>query len=479
MVLVFTLPLYPMEDNIKKLFEEWAGEAVVEMHALAANGSNRQYWRLSGATHRCIATFNNDVAENEAFFSFTKALYTHGILVPEVYLIGSDRRIYLQQDLGDETLYSHLYDKKRKGAGFDLEMLQLYKQALGDLARMQVAGRDFDYQKAYPRTDFDAQSIMWDLNYFKYYFLKMRYIPFDENLLEQDFHCLTDYLLEADCKFFMYRDFQSRNIMLCDGKLYYIDYQGGRRGAAQYDVASLLYSAKSDLPERVRQELLDYYITCLAELFPIDKDGFRHHLYGYVLIRILQTLGAYGYRGLFERKDYFLSSIPLALKNLRSVVENHPLPIHIPHLRHVLQLMIESDEVLTPQPTGGLTVTVASFSYKNGIPRDPSGNGGGFVFDCRALPNPGRSPEYRQLTGRDRPVIKFLEGDRAVEQFLTEAERLVGASIVRYMERNFTNLMVCFGCTGGRHRSVYCAERVASWIKETYDCHVVINHTEG
>ena len=467
-----------MEEILKKLFEEWAGEGLAEMHALAANGSNRRYWRMTGPTHRCIAAFNDDVAENEAFFCYSNALRAQGVAVPELYAVSHDRRCYLQQDLGDVTLYSYLYDKKRKGGGFDGEALQLYRLVLGDLAHMQVAGRGFDFSKAYPRMAFDAQSIQWDLNYFKYYFLKMRYIPFDEGLLEQDFHTLTDYLLGTDCGFFMYRDFQSRNIMLYDGKPYYIDYQGGRRGAAQYDVASLLYSAKSDLPERVREELLEYYIDCLSSLFPVDREEFRQHYYGYVLIRIMQAMGAYGYRGYFERKDYFLSSIPLAVKNLRLVTENHPLPICIPHLSRVWQLIAESEEAASTQPVGGLTVTVASFSYKKGIPRDPSGNGGGFVFDCRALPNPGRYPEYRQFTGKDQPVIRFLEGDEAVEQFLAHAEGLVGASIMKYQERNFSNLMVSFGCTGGQHRSVYCAERVAAWIMERYDCHIVINHTE-
>ena len=467
-----------MEEILKRLFEEWAGEGLAEMHALAANGSNRRYWRMSGLSRRCIAAFNDDVAENEAFFGYSTALLSRGVAVPELYAVSHDRRHYLQQDLGDVTLYSYLYDKKRKGEGFDNEALQLYQRVLGDLAHMQVAGRDLDFSKAYPRKDFDAQSIQWDLNYFKYYFLKMRYIPFDEGLLEQDFHTLTDYLLGADCGFFMYRDFQSRNIMLCEGKPYYIDYQGGRRGAAQYDVASLLYSAKSDLPERVREELLEYYIDCLSSLFPLDREAFRQRYYGYVLIRIMQAMGAYGYRGYFERKDYFLTSIPLAIRNLRLVTEGHPLPISIPHLSRVWRLIAESEEAASTQPVGGLTVTVTSFSYKKGIPQDPSGNGGGYVFDCRALPNPGRYPEYRRYTGKDQPVIKFLEGDDAVEQFLTHAEGLVGASIMKYQERNFSNLMVSFGCTGGQHRSVYCAERLAAWVMERYDCHVVIKHTE-
>ncbi len=467
------------EVTLKTLFEQWSGEPVGEMLALSANGSNRRYWRIVGATHRCIAAYNADVAENEAFYYYSLALKARGTRVPEVYAISEDRMHYLQQDLGDRTLYGLLFDKRRQGGGFDNEMLVLYKQVLADLAQMQVAGCGMDFGHAYPRTDFDAQSIQWDLNYFKYYFLKLRYIPFNEELLEDDFHTYTQYLLDTDCDYFMYRDFQSRNIMLVDGQPYYIDYQGGRRGAAQYDVASLLYSAKSDLPEAVRQELLTHYLGCLAGLRQIEKNDFRQRFYGYVLVRIMQALGAYGYRGYFERKDYFLGSIPLAIRNLKLVVENHPLPINIPHLKQVWQHIIEMEEATHPATaTTGLTVTVTSFSYKKGLPQDTSGNGGGYVFDCRALPNPGRYPEYRCYTGKDRPVIEFLEGDEEVEQFLRNAQQLVGASIKKYQERNFTSLTVGFGCTGGQHRSVYCAERLAKWILDNFDCQVDIKHRE-
>ena len=468
-----------VEDTLKSLFEQWSGECVDMMLALSANGSNRRYWRMKGATQSCIAAYNADVAENEAFYYYSQALRARGARVPEVYAISNDRTLYLQQDLGDTTLYGLLYDKKRQGGGFDGEMLGLYRGVLADLVQMQVAGRDMDFGYAYPRSDFDIQSIEWDLNYFKYYFLKLRYIPFNEELLERDFRTFAHYLTEGDCDYFMYRDFQSRNIMLVEGKPYYIDYQGGRKGAAQYDAASLLYSAKSDLPEAVRQELLTHYIGCMAQMRQIDRDGFRQRFYGYVLVRIMQALGAYGYRGYFERKNYFLESIPLAIGNLKRVVESYPLPIEIPHLRGVWQRIVESEEAARPSTTAtGLTVTVTSFSYKKGLPQDTSGNGGGYVFDCRALPNPGRYPEYRCYTGMDRPVIDFLEGDKEVEQFLQSVRQLVGASIKKYQERNFTSLTVGFGCTGGQHRSVYCAERLAKWILDNFDCQVDIKHRE-
>ena len=467
------------EEEVISLFQSWTGRRPTQILSLGAHGSARKYWRVLEGDHSFIAAWNEDLRENEAFFYYSKSLLERGVNVPEVYIVSDSRKCYLQQDLGDTTLFSLLLDKQRSGRGFDTEMLTLYKKVLDDLSNIQFVGRDLSFSYAYPRSDFDEQSIQWDLNYFKYCFLKLRHTPFDEELLERDFHNLIAYLLDTDCSYFMYRDFQSRNIMLANGALYYIDFQGARRGAAQYDAASLLYSSKSNLPEPIRQELLTHYIECMASKNGIDKDEFRQRFYGYVLVRILQALGAYGYRGYFERKDYFLGSIPLALDNIRLILESHPLPVELPHLTAVLQSIVESENSHPASATqGGLTVTVNSFSYKKGIPQDSSGNGGGYVFDCRALPNPGRYPEYRCYTGKDRPVIEFLEGDKAVEDFLAAAEKMVGASISKYLERNFTSLTVSFGCTGGQHRSVYCAERLAKWINENFNCQIVVRHTE-
>lgn len=468
-----------MENLVWQLFNEWAGEPVVELMALSANGSNRKYWRAIGTNHRCIAAYNDDVRENEAFFYYSQTLLSKGIHVPEVYHVSPDRRCYLQEDLGNTTLYDFAYDKRRLGGGFDSELLNIYKRVLDDLSEIQVAGRDMDFSYAYPRSDFDAQSIQWDLNYFKYYFLKLRYIPFDEQLLEQDYKTLIEYLLSADCGFFLYRDFQSRNIMLKEGTPYYIDFQGGRRGAAQYDVASLLYSAKSDIPDVIRKELLDHYIICLSKRYPIDKKQFKQHFFAYVLIRIMQAMGAYGYRGYFERKEYFANSIPLAINNLRHILESYTLPIEIPHLQKVWQAIVDSELAQSKIPESSwLTIKIYSFSYKKGIPSDSSGNGGGYVFDCRALPNPGRYPEYKCYTGKDSPVIDFFKDDTEMEAFLKGVQQLIGPSITKYLQRNFTSLMVSFGCTGGQHRSVYCAERTAKWISENFDCQVVIKHVE-
>ncbi len=400
--------------------------------------------------------------------------------VPELFAVSSDRMHYLQEDLGDQTLYGLLHDKRCKGGGFDTEMLGLYRQALADLAAIQLAGADLEFSMAYPRASFDRQSIFWDLNYFKYFYLKLTATPFDEQLLEDDFGRLAAFLLEADSNYFLYRDFQGRNIMVKEDRLYYIDYQGGRRGASQYDVASLLYSAKSDLPEVYRQELLSHYLA-VRGIYGKDRQRWLEFFWGFVLVRILQTLGAYGFRGLFERKPYFVESIPLALNNLRNLYGNHPdIFANLQHLREIVgKLPVTPLQSLSlPSAPQMLTVTVMSFSFKQGLPEDTSGNGGGYVFDCRALPNPGRYPEYKCYTGKDRPVVNFLQHEEAVGRFLEHVKALVGQSIEKYMERQFTSLQVAFGCTGGQHRSVYCAEQVARWIKEAYSCIVVIHHRE-
>ena len=516
----------PDNPTVLSLFRQWAGVDCELCSELGANGSNRKYLRLSAGDKSCIAAINDDLRENEAFLYFSIQMLARGIRVPQIYAVSPDRRCYLQQDLGDTTLYSYLYAKRQRGQGFDQESIELYKHVLSDLVDIQTRCRDLDFKHAYPRSDFDRQAIQWDFNYFKYFFLKLLYVPFDEQLLENDFQVLIDYLLAGDCSSFMYRDFQTRNIMVVGSQesrvesrefvaghglqLYYIDYQGARRGAPQYDAASLLYSSKAEIPEAIRQELLKHYVDCYfaaqdaTHTFTSShlntSSQFESRFYAYVLARIMQAMGAYGYRGLYERKDYFIASIPLAVTNLRTIVEKLPPKLNIPHLREVFNAIVNSQlAVITPQtyqhinistyqqslnpshstiPSDELTVTVGSFSYKKGLPADQTGNGGGFVFDCRSLPNPGRYPEYRNVTGKDPSVIAFLQKEEAVAHFLDHACALVSQSVKKYTERKFSNLQVFFGCTGGQHRSVYCAEQMASFLRENFDCHVVLRHRE-
>ncbi|MDX2443561.1 MAG: phosphotransferase, partial [Bacteroidales bacterium] len=379
------------------LFEKWADEKAIRFQALPPSGSNREYYRIEGSSKGAIGVFNPDLKENRAFLEFSKAFAKNELPVPEILAEDSNEEIYLIEDLGDTTLYAYL-SQIRSQLGFNDELKSIYNEVVANLIDFQVdGGNSVDYSYCYPRASFDKQSMMWDLHYFKYYFLKLAGIPFDEQSLEDDFQTFTDYLLEADRYFFLYRDFQSRNVMLRNGKPYFIDYQGGRKGALQYDLASLLYDAKADLPDEFRDELLTHYLDILGDKIDIDKKKFKEYFYGYVLVRIMQALGAYGFRGFYERKEHFLLSIPYAIENLKKLLEKE-LPVKIPALREALYQLTQSQKLKEiSQQKNLLRVQVNSFSYKRGIPVDESGHGGGYVFDCRAIHNPGRFEEYKNL----------------------------------------------------------------------------------
>jgi hypothetical protein len=320
---------------------------------------------------------------------------------------------------------------------------------------------------------------MWDLNYFKYYFLKLSKIPFDEQKLEDDFEKFTRFLLSTDRDYFLYRDFQSRNVMLVDGIPYFIDYQGGRKGALQYDIASLLYDAKADIPQEVRDHLLETYMSTLNSMIDFDRQSFLEFYYGYVFIRIMQALGAYGFRGFYERKSHFLKSVPYAIRNLEILLHNVKLPVEIPALTDAWSRLIRSTYLRQLGDADlGLIVRIQSFSYKRGIPWDEKGHGGGFVFDCRALPNPGRYPEYVNSTGSDKDVIDFLKKEEDVSHFLTHVFEIIDQAVLSYQKRNFTDLMIAFGCTGGQHRSVYCSNQLSKYIKEKHNIDVEVRHRE-
>ena len=359
--------------------------------------------------------------------------------------------------------------------------MEMYKQVLDDLPRFQVtAAIDLDYSICYPRSCFDRQSIRWDLNYFKYHFLKLISVDFDEQDLEDDFDRITRFLLETETHYFLYRDFQSRNIMWYGGRPYYIDYQGGRKGALQYDVASLLQDAKADIPWGIRDKLLDHYINVVGTYMPVQCKSFLTHYYGYALVRLMQSLGSYGYRGLYEGKSHFLTSISHGIRNLEGLIERADLPIKLPELNRVWSSLIDSHSLrhIGESSPDKLTIQLWSFSYHRGVPRDPSGNGGGFVFDCRILPNPGRSPEYEEMTGMDLPVSNFLDGVEEVQTFLRDVKVMVDRAVDHHLRRGFTDLTVAFGCTGGQHRSVYFAERLAEHLKVRQNLSIKLRHRE-
>ncbi|RMF04704.1 MAG: phosphotransferase enzyme family protein [Bacteroidetes bacterium] len=470
-----------IEQQLSALFQEWAGEIPTLVLPLAPSGSDRIYYRLQSKKKVAVGAFNPHPQENEAFISFTRHFHGKGLPVPEIYAERLDQGIYLQEDLGATTLYSYLL---QKGDYFPDYLIQIYKQVVEKLALLQVeGGKGLDYSKCFPRTAFDKQSMLWDFNYFKYYFLRLAYIPFDEQALEEDAHRLADYLLETDTEHFMFRDFQTRNIMIKNGQPLFIDYQGGRKGALQYDLASLLYQAKANIPEDIREELLEHYLEALSKLIPVDREAFVAHYYGYVFMRCIQVLGAYGFRGLYERKEHFLQSIPFALRNIKWLFDNDMLPLELPALRAALEEVIQTkrfepfDKIKASSSL--LQVSINSFSYKQtGVPRDESGNGGGFVFDCRFIHNPGRYEPYKKLTGRDESVINFLQHHSEMPDFLQDVFRIVDKAVEDYIERSFTHLQVNFGCTGGQHRSVYAADALAKHLKAKYGLKVNLHHIE-
>lgn len=454
-----------MESVLRELYERRFGAPVEEVQALKGDGSSRRVLRLSGGGRTAVGVLGPDRKENEAFLAFSRHFRAQGLPVPEIYAEDLERGAYLEEDLGDATLFDVL-STQRSGPGFPESVLELYRQAVRWLPRFQIdAAGSLDYSRCHPRESFDKRSMLWDLNYFKYYFLRLAGVPFDEQDLEDDFERLARLLLKAPREFFLYRDFQSRNIMVRERALWFIDYQGGRRGALQYDLASLLYDAKADLPPEVREELLERYLEEASARAPIDREEFKRLFPAYAYIRIFQAMGAYGLRGFYERKTHFLQSIPYAVRNIEYLLRTAPLP-GLPALTATLKALVASSRLRQfGQAHLRLTVRVESFSYKDGVPSDDLGHGGGFVFDCRALPNPGRQERYAKLTGKDAPVAEYLGGEAAVKGFLEHVAELVSQSVESYRRRNFTDLLVAFGCTGGRHRSVYCAERLAERLR--------------
>jgi aminoglycoside/choline kinase family phosphotransferase len=468
-----------------RLFAEHFGKPPMTILPLEADGSNRTMYRVIGDGHEtAIGVIGPDREENRAFLSYSRAFRAAGLPVPRIYGADEALGMYLEEDLGETTLFEALAAARRlePDAPFPKAALPVYQRVVELLPRFQVeGGRVVDYSVAYPRAAFDKQSILWDLNYFKYHFLKLAHVPFNEARLEKDFLRLTAFLLRADNRHFMYRDFQSRNIMLRDGEPWFIDYQGGRRGALQYDIASLLYDAKAAIPDAVRERILEHYLDALQEYHPVDRDLFREHYRGYVLVRIMQAMGAYGYRGFFERKPRFLQSVPPAVDNIERLLGTGLLAIEVPELQAVLERICASDTLRRRpvQPAPGLTVNVGSFSYKHGYPDDQSGHGGGFVFDCRALHNPGRYADYADLCGCDAPVAEFLERTPAVREFWSSVRTLVDNQVETYRTRGFSSLSVHFGCTGGQHRSVYFAERLARHLEAHFpDITVRLAHRE-
>jgi len=467
-------------EQVKDFFHTWKPDASIEeVRQLAQAGSDRQYFRIRTPQRSYIVTYNNNQPENIAFLEFSKHFHSKQVAVPEIYHTSPDKGFYIQSDLGDTSLFDVVQTQ-----GYTNHTFELYQKTFAQLAHLQIhGGTGLDYNYCIATRSFDRQAIYSDLLYFKYYFLRALKLTYDKNLLLNDFEMLSYYLMQERNRFFMHRDCQSRNVMVKDDKVYFIDFQGGMQGALQYDVASMLWQAKAALPYEWRDELVEYYFDRANDILDhqLVRRDFMDNYHGFVLIRMLQTLGAYGFRGLFERKPHFISSIPYALKNLEWFLENKKFPIRLPELQKVLAAMVNQDiiqrfENIKATPESKLTVKVSSFSYKVGLPQDDSGNGGGFVFDCRGILNPGRFDKYKKLTGRDKEVQDFLMYQTEMPLFLQHVYSMVDISVTDYLQRNFDSLMISFGCTGGQHRSVFAADSLAKHLKQKFGVNVEVAH---
>ncbi|MCE5331460.1 MAG: phosphotransferase [Bacteroidales bacterium] len=463
-------------NELETLFQQHTGDKLLLKEELSASGSNRRYFRLESKKNSIIGVEGTSVEENYAFIQMAKHFHSKGLPVPMFLGQTLDGLCYIQEDLGDTLLFDYIVEGRKTGVFCEPEK-EMLRKTMRMLPAVQVRGaEDFDFSVCYPQPEFNERSILWDLNYFKYCFLKSTGLDFQENRLEDDFARLSDILLRSKTNTFMYRDFQSRNVMIKNGEPYFIDFQGGRRGPLYYDVASFLWQAKAKYSDELREELLHDYLESLKMLIPVNEINFREQLKHFVLFRTLQVLGAYGFRGYFEKKPHFLQSIPFALENLRVILRDEI--SGYPYLLDILKQMAELKQFREVSVRKPLVVKIYSFSFKKGIPHDDSGNGGGFVFDCRAVNNPGKYERYAHYTGLDESVIQFLEEDGEILTFLENAYNLVDASVKRYKDRGFTNLMVSFGCTGGQHRSVYSAQKMAEHISEKFGVEVQLIHRE-
>jgi len=468
-------------ESTLELYKKWRGKEAASIDVLPRSGSERRYFRIheqDGST--IIGTYGANIKENETFFYFSETFFDKQLPVANILAISDDRMFYLQEDFGDISLIDRL-----ESEGYTEEIYGLFQKSLQTLAKLHVKGdKELDYDRCLTNTEFGRQAIVADLLYFKYYFLDALRKPYDKQKLIDDFEALSNYLTHTEYKYFMFRDFQSRNIMVKkDNSIHFIDYQGGMKGAPQYDVASMLWQARANLSDEWKEKLLNDYISALEKIVDskINKGTFKSQYNGYVMIRLLQVLGAYGFRGLFERKAHFLTSIPLALTNLKWFINNQSFGISLPEFKRVLDICVD-DEIIqqfTPlQATEKtpLTVKINSFSYKKGLPEDNSGNGGGFVFDCRGILNPGRIEEFKSQTGRDKSVKDFLEQQTKMAEFLNSVFDIVDITVEDYLKRDFESLMISFGCTGGQHRSVYAADALARHLKNKFKVKIELKH---
>ena len=465
-------------ERLHKLYESYYGCPPAKVLPMTGSASNRRYCRLTSDAGTCVGVVGTDYNENKAFISLARHFRSKGISVPQVLAVGEDGMVYIQEDLGDDLLLSML-DRARKKGEDTAEIENMLCRTMSLLPEIQFEGaKGLDFSVCYPQPSFDRKMVMFDLNYFKYCFLKPSGLEFNEVRLQEDFERFADDLLRYDTDTFLYRDFNARKVMIYGDTPYFIDFQGGRRGPIYYDVASFVWQARAEYPEELRERMVESYLSALSAYMDITREEFDRRLRLFILFRLLQAMGAYGFRGWSEHKAKFVASIPAALRSIKSLIS---VPFEdYPYMMECLEKMVSLPRFAgLDNKDGKLEVKVYSFSFMNGMPEDPSGNGGGYVFDCRSINNPGRHIEYKYMTGMDEPVIRFLEEDGGVFEFLEHAYSVVDPHVRYFQTRGFTSLLVSFGCTGGQHRSVYCAEHMASHLAELHpDIRVRLIHRE-
>ena len=494
-------------EKLVELYLNNFGGKIVSVDSLTKAGSNRLYYRINaiddhGLSKSVIGVVGTSEEENYAFCKLAPIFLDKKINVPRLLATSDNYMRYIQEDLGNTSLFDLIkVGRGNKGLYSDSERALIAK-TIAELPKIQVLMDDQDvFEYCYPMREMDQDSVMFDLNYFKYLYLKLTGIEFNEIFLQKDFESLCKSLLDVEEYGFQYRDFQARNVMmkknaeLTELTPYFIDFQGGRRGPIYYDLVSFLWQASSNFPKELKDEMIDVYLASMRQFRTINRVEFVNKLERFELFRTLQVLGAYGYRGLWEHKKHFVDSIPFALRNLNEIISKGACD-NYPYLKEISSKMIcqgkkSEDEkasvnsliandlsYFASKTDKPLVVKVFSFSYKKGIPIDDSGNGGGFVFDCRATHNPGRYVQYKSVNGLETPVIEFLEQDGEILDFLKNVYKIVDFHVNRFIERGFTSLFIAFGCTGGQHRSVYSAQHVAEHINNIYGVEVQICHRE-
>ena len=481
-------------EQLIRLYKKWSGSVPKKVERLPKSGSNREYVRMYGEDGRSvIGVIGPSCAENRCFVYLSNHFKEKSLPVPDIYAFSEDEHYYIQRDLGTKSLYDALKDARVNNYNYGEREVELMSRALRLLAHVQVEGaKDIDYSKCLEPVLFNEEAAMFDLNYFKYCFLRTADLGFDEVRYQADMVRLAKDLVACSegLNTFRYCDFQARNILLDEhDNPYLIDFQDGQRGPAHYDVASFLWQASAHYPQTLREQLISVYIEELSKLMSFDEQQFREQLQLFVLFRIQQVLGTYGLRGYFERKKYFIDSIPAAIQNLRRVLLDGGCAAY-PYMESVLKCLVELPQFNETAadygaPTlskyddeGPLVVYVYSFSYQKGVPEDPTVHAGGYVFDCRSIHNPGRYEPYKTLNGLDKSVVKFLEDDGEAQIYLDSVYKLADAHIQRYLQRGWAHLMFAFGCTGGQHRSVYCAQHLAEYISQQYGVEVHLIHRE-